>query len=258
MSTSALQELALSPRRWHDRDREVSAFATCLIVVSVLFAAWPQLDLRISAAFHVPGQGFVAAGLGWVRAIHLAVPWWGRTVFVLAVAVAVFRWVRRRRKPGGMPSPAAAWLRRIELLGWSMLLGVGLVVNGGLKETWGRARPVAVQAFGGPATFVPALRPGAQCSTNCSFTSGHAATGFALAAVGLLSAPRVRRRWLVVGAVAGLLLGLLRVAQGGHFASDVLFSGLALWGCHLVLRTAWLRLRLRRRRHRPQGDIRMA
>lgn len=29
----------------------------------------------------------------------------------------------------------------------------------------------------------------------------------------------------------GILLGLARIAQGGHFVSDVLMSGLILWIC---------------------------
>jgi membrane-associated PAP2 superfamily phosphatase len=129
-----------------------------------------------------------------------------------------------------------------------MLLGTGVVVNVILKETWGRPRPVEVQTFGGTGTFEPALRPSHQCDSNCSFVSGHAATGFTLMALGLLGAPATRRRWLLWGLAAGLATGALRIAQGGHFLSDVLFSGVFVWLVCVLLRQAWARLRLRRRR----------
>jgi membrane-associated PAP2 superfamily phosphatase len=36
------------------------------------------------------------------------------------------------------------------------------------------------------------------------------------------------------------------VAQGGHFVSDVVFSGWAVWLTYLLIRYIWLMLRLRR------------
>jgi len=127
-------------------------------------------------------------------------------------------------------------------------LGTGVVVNAILKENWGRPRPVDIQTFGGAGTFEPALHPSNQCNSNCSFVSGHAATGFTLLALGLLGAPATRRRWLLWGLAAGLSTGALRIAQGGHFLSDVLFSGLVIWLCGAALRTGYLYLRARRQR----------
>lgn len=232
-----------SPAHCREREAEIIAFAAALAVVSVVFSLWPSLDLMFSRAFHEPGVGFWIAGEPWVLAVHHTVPWVGRTAFLVAVVVTLTPWVK------------GPWRRRLQLVGLSLLLGVSALVNGALKENWGRARPVAVEPFGGAAQFVPALRPGEQCRTNCSFTSGHAATGFVLGAVGLLSAPARRRRWLLAGIACGCALGLLRVAQGGHFASDVLFSGLAMWFCHLVLRGGWLRWRLRRLRRFQQRTL---
>ena len=64
----------------------------------------------------------------------------------------------------------------------------------------------------------------------------------------MLGSAGTRRRWLKVGLLAGLAAGLIRIAQGGHFLSDVLFSGWVMWLCAALLREAWLRLRMRRRR----------
>jgi membrane-associated PAP2 superfamily phosphatase len=134
------------------------------------------------------------------------------------------------------------------MLSLVMVLGTGVVVNAILKDNWGRPRPVDTQTFGGAGTFEPALLPSNQCDSNCSFVSGHAATGFTLLALGLLGAPATRRRWLLWGLAAGLTTGALRIAQGGHFLSDVLFSGLVIWLCGATLRAGYLYLRARRHR----------
>ena len=135
-----------------------------------------------------------------------------------------------------------------------LALGLGAVVHGVFKEHWGRPQPNETTAFAGALAFQPALHPSALCATNCSFVSGHAATGFVLMACGLFGTARTRRRWALIGLSAGLLIGLVRVAQGRHFASDIVFGALLIGLCGLLLREAWLRaLRWRRRRLHPAG-----
>lgn len=235
-------------RGWRWRDREWAWFATALAVASVAVAAGPRLDLWLSGLFFAADEGFFVAASPLVQAVHSVVPWLGRLAVLLGLLALVLHWRAVRW-------PSLRWRRRLAMLGLAMLFGVGVAVNGVLKESWGRARPVAVEAFGGPAKFVPALRPSQECRRNCSFVSGHAATGFALGSIGLLGAPATRRRWLLVGAAAGLCLGGLRVAQGGHFASDVVFSGIVIWGCGLVLRALWLRGAARRRARRREFRV---
>jgi len=51
-----------------------------------------------------------------------------------------------------------------------------------------------------------------------------------------------RRRWQVFAAATGfgLLVGLARVAAGGHFLSDVLFSGIIVIGLTILLGNHWI------------------
>lgn len=217
-------------------------------MLSLVFTLWPTLDLTVSAWFYRPPgspgwHGFAADQFTAAAVIHGAVPWFGRAASLLGVLLAVF-W---RLRPGPVN---LRWWRRGLMLSLLMVLGTGVVVNAVLKENWGRPRPVDVQTFGGAGTFEPALHPSAQCDSNCSFVSGHAATGFTLLALGLLGAPATRRRWLLWGLAGGLCTGALRIAQGGHFLSDVLFSGLVIWLCGSALRAVWLHLRTWRRRRR--------
>lgn len=107
-----------------------------------------------------------------------------------------------------------------------LIVGPGIIVNAILKEHWGRPRPNDVVEFGGIHQFEKVWQYDAR-SAGKSFPSGHASMGFCL--LGLYFVARaLRQRWAlpaVFCALAmGLLLGLARIAQGGHFVSDILWS----------------------------------
>mgnify|MGYP000057640139 CR=1 FL=1 len=142
------------------------------------------------------------------------------------------------------------WRRRAIALVVVAALGVGFLVHDVLKDSWGRPRPVATQAFGGAHPYQPALHPSDLCPRNCSFVSGHAAGGFMLLAVGMVGSRRTRWRWWAAGTAAGAVIGLARIAAGGHYLSDIVFGLLAVWGTAIVVREAWLRLAVWRRRRR--------
>ena len=144
------------------------------------------------------------------------------------------------------------WRRRAASLALVSALGSWLLVNLVLKEFWGRARPRDVAELVGTAQhhFSLALLPARECFHNCSFTSGHAASGFVIMAVGLMGPVATRRRWLLIGLAAGAIASAGRVVQGAHFLSDTLFAGVAIWATGWVVRECWLRIRARRMRPR--------
>jgi membrane-associated phospholipid phosphatase len=118
----------------------------------------------------------------------------------------------------------------------SVTIAPGILVNSLFKDHWGRARPIQIEAFGGPHRFTPALQPAAECERNCAFVSGHAALGFSLVAFAFLLPPGPTRRSGVAAAIGfGALVGLGRIAQGGHFLSDVVFAGLVVYGATALL-----------------------
>ena len=223
-----------------------SGLLACGVLV---YAAWPELDLRISRLAFDSEHGFVANSSETIEWIHHTVPFVGWLMFLSGVAISLG--VRGRQRLRLRMAGAA--------LALIMLLGVAAAVNGLLKNHWGRARPVHVVEFGGSARYTPPLMITRQCERNCSFVSGHASTGFALMALGSCGHRRQRRRWVITGWGAGLLLGVLRIAQGGHFFGDVLFAGLLMWGLSIAVRPA---LReglqfLRRVRHTASGSMSM-
>jgi membrane-associated PAP2 superfamily phosphatase len=118
--------------------------------------------------------------------------------------------------------------RRIALfLILHMLLGPGLVVNAVFKDHWGRPRPTQIVDFGGQEQYLPPWKKGS-LTEGKSFPSGHASIGFFLFSP-FFFLRKNTRRWAVLflflGLSFGSLMGLARMIQGGHFASDVLWSG---------------------------------
>jgi lipid A 4'-phosphatase len=204
----------------------------------LLFGLWPGLDLWFSAWFYTPNQGFVVEPL--ILALNDSIPWLGRALLILGLAVLGLARLKRS-------AVSRRAQRNAALLVLSLVFGLGLLVHEVLKNQWGRARPQAIERFGGSATFTSPLRPAKQCQRNCSFVSGHAATGFALIAVGLLGPTRRRRHWLLAGIISGLLIGLVRIAVGGHFLSDILFCLAFMWSANLLIRWAWIGLVWHRR-----------
>lgn len=108
-----------------------------------------------------------------------------------------------------------------------MLLGPGLVVNTAFKHHWGRPRPRQIQEFGGNQRYLPVWQKGIR-GEGKSFPSGHASVGFYLFTP-FFFLRRNEKKWaiffLCLGIAYGLLMGTARMIQGGHFPSDVVWSG---------------------------------
>jgi len=216
------------------------AWAVGLLLASAVFLTWPGLDLWLAMRFHAGEGQFPASQQPLVQAVYVWAPRLGQVAFVLGVLALLVDALRRRLTRRWL-SPG---LRR-RVLAWLLVvvLGVGLVVHEALKNRVGRPRPVQVEQMGGAAPFVPVFTLSSHCERNCSFVSGHAAIGFSLMAWGMWATASRRRRWWFGGVLAGLAIGAVRMAQGGHFLSDIVFAGLAVWGTSLLVRALWLRWR---------------
>jgi lipid A 4'-phosphatase len=215
------------------RHRERRALGLTGLALVALFEIWPELDLHLAALLYADAGSFPGADLLWVQVLYRGTPWLGRLAFLASAIVLLVACWRRADVPRKLWRRAAA----VQLV---MLLGIGLVVHAAFKEQWGRPRPYELQVFAGEHAYVPALRPTGPCRGNCSFVSGHAATGFALLSLAMFAPRSRRRRWFVWAVGSGLLIGAGRMLQGGHFLSDVLFAGWFMWMVTALVREAWL------------------
>jgi lipid A 4'-phosphatase len=211
------------------------------VVVGVIFGVHAQFDIDISRLFFEPDTKlFRVSGHPWEQHARTAARWL-ITLIVAPSGVAILGKLllpRRRMLIGG---PAALFL----LL--TTALGPGLIANTLLKDHWGRPRPIDITEFGGSYRFTPWWNPGGPCPNNCSFIAGEPSGAFWTLAPAALAPPQWRA--VAYGAALGFgaALGLLRIAAGGHFFTDVVFAGviiyLVVWWMHgLIFR--WRATRL--------------
>jgi lipid A 4'-phosphatase len=204
----------------------LACYGGLVVLAAALFTFFPGIDRWAAGLFY--RQGFPLADNSVLHVLF-------RLVYIVSDGLAVglplllIVVLLRRRPLFGLDCRALAFLIV------ALAIGPGLIVNTMLKDHWGRARPSQIVEFDGTKQFTPALEPADECNRNCSFPSGHAAIGFYLLSFALLIPAARPRRWIFAGAIlAGALIGLMRMAQGGHFLSDVVFSGL------IVMAVSWL------------------
>ncbi|WP_411825886.1 phosphatase PAP2 family protein [Luteolibacter sp. AS25] len=112
-----------------------------------------------------------------------------------------------------------------------LIAGCGILTNFLLKDLWGRPRPCQLAEFGGLFEFEPIAWMDL-ASSGRSFPCGHATMGFYFFAVALAMPTSWKRRRAAVFSFALLLgatLGFARIAQGGHFLSDVIWAAGLMW-----------------------------
>jgi lipid A 4'-phosphatase len=192
--------------------------AGCL-AAGALFLTFPEIDLAISRAVYSAADGFVGHRLAWVQ--------WLRGAFIVFYFACLFGscigWARALGAGGEvLGANPQRWLFLVLCLG----IGPGLIANLVFKDQWGRARPKHVAEFGGTKRFTPAPMPSDECHRGCSFISGEAATTFVAFYAAAAIVPQWAAALIVAGTLSGLAAGAMRIAQGAHFASDVVFAGL--------------------------------
>jgi membrane-associated PAP2 superfamily phosphatase len=180
-----------------------------------------NLDLRLESLFYRAGDGWP-----WRH----AQPWealyrWGTipgllftigSLCALSLSFAKGRWTRFQR----------GWL----IISLTAVLGAGLLINAVLKPYWGRPRPRQVQAFAGEWTYRAVHQRGTPGQGE-SFPCGHCTMGYLFVTLFFLrrEAPRTALAGGCFGLVYGSLVGVARMVQGAHFATDVLWALGLIW-----------------------------
>lgn len=187
-----------------------------------------DLDLTLQRQFFVPGEGWIYADLLLCRAMYEYGTFPALLLSIASLLAFIGSFWKRRLVP----------YRKVYLfLVLLMIIGPGLVVNSVFKQHWGRPRPRSVVQFGGEDRFLPVWHKGV-AGEGSSFPSGHASMGFFLLSPYFLLRHRSKKwAWgfLGLGVGYGLLMGVVRMMQGGHFASDVLWAGGMVYLCAVGL-----------------------
>lgn len=221
---------------WHERGDDTdeavdppSVTATAMLrgalavgaLAMVLFVFLPDIDLVVARLFYLGDHRFIGNELDLFLLLRLAFQIFFYLVCILTVVGLLM--VARNAKPW-LDLSMRNWL----FVALCLITGPLVVTNLGFKDHWGRARPREIIEFAGSKAFTAPFLPSGQCGYNCSFVSGEASAIFiVLFAAALLFKSR-SQKFVVLGIVFGGLSGLTRMAQGGHFLSDVVFAGVLM------------------------------
>jgi lipid A 4'-phosphatase len=209
------------------------AYVALTVLTAGVFAIWPELDLIVAHYFFHAGEFF-----GQDSFERSARDFFRVTPFVVLAAYGAL-WLAKRFGAKLRWAPSG---RAMIFLIATIAIGPGVIVNLGFKDHWGRPRPYQTRDFTGGDPFMPWYDMNGACKRNCSFVSGEASTGFWMVAPASVLPPPWRAPAIVVAFAFGASAGLLRLAFGGHYLSDVLLGGLiTLIVIEVVRRLLWPR-----------------
>lgn len=206
-------------------------FMGSFLAAALLFYIFPELDIWFSMLFYDPVSRFYLADAPFCHYIYESVEIVSTAWVVLAFLLLTALWIRKKSWFG------LSAKHLIYLLA-ALAIGPGLIVNVVLKDNWGRARPEDVIQFGGASVFTPAFAISSQCHHNCSFVSGHAAMGFYFIAFGFSRNTVCRKRrslLILLAGIYGAVVGMVRILQGGHFLSDIVFAFFIIYALSAIL-----------------------
>lgn len=191
--------------------------AVILVILSFIIISF-DLDRVVSGYFWTEKDGWVHRDNPVFTFLYNFGP---LPVFVFVVSI-IGLWIYQTVNK----DHAAPWRIYIVII-LLLAFGPGILVNAIFKNNYGRTRPRSIEAFGGDQKFnqLWVYNPH---GNGKSFPSGHASMGFFW--IGLIPlAMRLRKMKMALvllgaGLVHGGLMGLGRIAQGGHFFGDVIWS----------------------------------
>lgn len=197
-------------------------------VVLAAVTVSPAIDLAASRAFYVPGHGFP-----WrTSSVGAFVRHHGPEALISSLGICAGLWLIGlwRKRP-----ILDITVQKLLYLLTTLLVGPGLIVESLLKPFSGRARPQDLTIFGGTANYTAPLSFADACMSNCSFVSGHAAVAFWITAYAFVVPQAQRLPLFVLGLLVGMAVGAVRVMQGAHFVSDVVYAGAIVVTVNAVL-----------------------
>jgi lipid A 4'-phosphatase len=188
---------------------------------ALAFRIYPDLDLSVAKRLYISDGHFIGYSSSPFSAARLAF----NILFFGACALAVIGCVITGSIiHSWITVPFDKWLYLVVCI----LVGPLTVANLGFKDHWGRARPQSVVEFGGDKSFSPPLIESQQCQKNCSFVSGEASSIYVVCFAAAFLFPSLAGLWILSGIVLGSAAGFVRMAEGGHFLSDVIFAGVLM------------------------------
>ena len=186
------------------------------VIVGILLAVGPTFDLFFSNLFYFDNKQFLLQSTSITTIVFRDVLLPISLIYILFLPIISTK----------LPIKKIFFdydfsIRSIVYVWISLVFNLIIVINVFLKGFWGRARPNDIIQLGGGDSFTPWYKLSEACTNNCSFVSGDAAVGFSFLILFFITK---KSFYFYLALVFGFFLGLVRIAEGGHFLSDIIFS----------------------------------
>ncbi len=188
------------------------------IFFGLLFIFFPKLDIFLSNLFYFENE-FISEKYFFIKDLRTLLKNFMILIPFFAIIILVINLINKKQKMKKLINKRT----KFALIGLIIgpIVGCGIIANLYFKDTWGRARPVHIEEFGGNKIFTPAFIRSDQCEKNCSWISGEASAAFSfLVGTILLKNPI----FFMFNLVLGFLVFFCRISMGGHFFSDNIFA----------------------------------
>lgn len=187
-----------------------------LATMTSLLFWWSDLDIQLAALFYHPdnpGEPWPLKQMTFVKVMFDYA-----FEFILGLGILAFGFFLA----SFVITRCRSWRAKSLYVVLVIALGPGLVVNLIVKDHWGRPRPVHIHEFGGQYDYIPPAKMGS--TPDKSFVCGHCSVGYAFFAVYFL-AQNHKLIYFLLTLFFAWGMGFTRMAAGGHFLSDILWSG---------------------------------
>ena len=188
------------------------------ILFIIFFFFFPKFDIFFSNFFFFENK-FISEKFLFIKELRSFLKNLMIIISVLSLFIFFFNFIYKKKKKKNFLN-----LRiRLVLLGFVLgpVIGCGLIANMYFKDTWGRARPINIQEFGGDKIYTQPFIKSDQCEKNCSWISGESSAAFSfITGIIIIKNPI----FFFINIILGLIVSFCRIAMGGHFLSDNIFA----------------------------------
>ena len=203
-----------------------------LVLIAILLTAGPGFDIFFSSLFYKDNNQFLLQSYYLITVLFRDV-----LLPIILIYTLVLPIISKLIPINKLYFGYNFSTKEILFVWTTLFINIILIINLFLKNFWGRARPGDVLELGGKDDFSSWYQISDACTSNCSFVSGDSAVGFSLIALYLVSN---NLKYVYLSIIFGFILGLIRIAEGGHFLSDVIFSAIIVFLFSFIIKKFFL------------------
>ena len=188
------------------------------ILFGLLFLFYPGLDIYFSDLFFI-GNQFISEKYTIIKVLRVYLKNLMIIIPIISLIILCTNYINKIQNVRKLINQRT----KFALIGLVIgpILGCGIIANLYFKDTWGRARPVHVEEFGGNKIFSSAFLKSDQCEKNCSWISGETSAAFSFTVGTILLKNPI---FFLLNLILGFFVFFCRLSMGGHFFSDNIFA----------------------------------